>query len=46
MNAGEQVTHAQLICGQVYGLIDNLLCELELICEEYPEEDQDHYDQT
>jgi len=31
--------HVRLICGRVFGLIDGLLCELERICEEYPEDD-------
>jgi len=33
--------NAQLICGRVFGLIDGLLCELELICEEFPEDEEE-----
>ncbi len=32
--------NVQLICGRVFGLIDGFLCELELICEDYVDEDQ------
>ncbi len=41
MNAGEQELNARLICGQVECLIDGLLCELETVCEDYPEDDDD-----
>ena len=39
MNAGEHVEHTQMICGEIIGLVNGVLLELERICEEYPEDD-------
>jgi len=36
-----EVMHVRLVCGRVFGLIDGLLCELELICEVHEEEEQE-----
>jgi len=41
MNAGEHVEHTQMICGEIFGLVNGLLCELELICEVHEEEEQE-----
>lgn len=37
----EVMTNAQLVCGQFSCLIDGLLCDLELICEDIPEDEDD-----
>ena len=46
MDGEQYVEHSQMICGRVYALIDEILCELERVCEEIPYVDEDDNDSS
>ena len=33
------ILNTQLICGRIFAIIDGLLCELERVGDEYPDDD-------
>jgi len=38
---GEELVSVQLICNRIYSLVDGFRVELERVCDEFPEDDDD-----
>jgi len=38
---GEELVSVQLICDRIYCLVDGFRVELERVCDEFPEDDDD-----